>query len=370
MGIKLEPILTRKKINLSQIKGTIIAIDAPNIIMSLLSFSLKNPIQNRTKGISNNSLILDRTQRPISHLYGLLYRIKFLYKNKIFPIFCFDGRVSPLKRLITKNQLNDFRITEKRYINALNNDNTTLARKIALSREYLWPNIMKESKELLHAIGIPVIESPAAAEAQCAHLVKKGIADISNSQDYDSVLFGCPKLLQNLSKSHRRKIHGRWVYKRVDPLLTDLQENLKRLELNQFQLIDLAILLKTDYFDGITSIGPKTGLKLIQRYHTLESLISHENNSYDFSKLTSRLIQEIRKLFLLPDVLDSFTDLYWNPPNTHNIFHLLCEEHHLNRERVERNTRILVDNFYKCLKFFQYEMKQTKTIQKTLDMML
>ncbi|MGM0470480.1 MAG: hypothetical protein ACQERB_16990 [Promethearchaeati archaeon] len=56
----------------------------------------------------------------------------------------------------------------------------------------------------------------------------------SNSQDFDSLLFGCPHLVQNLSKSQRRKIHGKWTYKRIDPLTIDLQQNLTRLIIDQF----------------------------------------------------------------------------------------------------------------------------------------
>ncbi|MHA2123076.1 MAG: flap endonuclease-1, partial [Promethearchaeota archaeon] len=95
MGVKLQGIIARKKIDYQELASKIIVIDAPNIIMSLFNFSLKNDDG------SNQGLILDRTQRPISHLYGLLYRINFYYSKKIFPLFCFDGKPSELKRLIT-----------------------------------------------------------------------------------------------------------------------------------------------------------------------------------------------------------------------------------------------------------------------------
>ncbi len=363
MGVKLNPIIQRRERTLAELKGSIIAVDAPNIIMSLLHFSHKNPT------IFHSDLILDRTQRPISHLYGLLYRVKFLYSKNIFPIFCFDGRVSELKRVITKNQLNDFRITQKRYKNALNSKNFILARRIALSKEYLWPNIIQESKELLRAIGVPVIDSPASAESQCASIVKNNFADYSNSQDFDSLLFGCPQLLQNLSKSLRRKIQGRWIYQKITPLAIDLQQNLTTMDINQFQLVDLAILLKTDYFEGIKNIGPKTALKLIKQYENVENIIKHKKDEYNFSQLDAKIILKIRKLFLLPEVLDFFDkDIFWNPPDKRRLFYLLCKEHNLNKERVSKNTEILISNFYNALKYFQYELNRPKTIQKTLDM--
>jgi len=363
MGVKLDPIIQRRKITFQELKGKIIAIDAPNIIIGLLNFSHKNPSFH-----SETDLILDRTQRVISHLYGLLYRIKFYYSKDILPIFCFDGRVSPLKRKITKNLLNDFLFTQKRYKNAINSGNRELARRIALSREYLWPNIMKESKDLLHAFGVPVIESPASAESQCAHLVKRGIAHHSNSQDFDSLLFGCPLLIQNLSKSLRRKVHNRWTYTRIDPLVVDLRQNLKSLGIDHFQLVDLALMLETDYFEGIKGIGPKTALKLVKKHHRIESIKSARKDEFDFSGLTQDRISDIRKIFLLPEVIDSFENLHWNPPDKTRIFTLLCKDHHLNSERVEKHSKQLSEIFYECLRYFQYDLNRPSSVQKTLDM--
>ena len=108
MGVKLDGIIDRRKTTLKALKGSIIAVDAPNIIYGLLNFSRRN----KNSGYNDAYLILDRTQRVISHLYGILYCVKFYYSKKILPVFCFDGRVSRLKRKITKNQLNDFRYTE------------------------------------------------------------------------------------------------------------------------------------------------------------------------------------------------------------------------------------------------------------------
>ena len=187
MGVKLQDLVFRRPIEFQELVGKIIAIDAPNIIMSLFNFTRKN-----SDG-SYAGLILDRTQRPISHLYGLLYRINFFYTKKIFPIFCFDGRDSDLKKITTKDQLNDFRFTQMWYKEAIKSGDRVAAKQIALSKEYLWQNIIEESKELLGALGIPYIESPASAESQCAYLVKEGITHYSNSQDFDSLLFGLIK---------------------------------------------------------------------------------------------------------------------------------------------------------------------------------
>ena len=361
MGVKLQDIILRKVLDFQTLAGKIIAIDAPNIIMGLFNFARKSPDGTYA------GLILDRTQRPISHLYGLLYRINFYYAKKIFPIFCFDGRDSELKKIITKDQLNDFRFTQKWYEEAIKSGDKTAARQIALSKEYMWQNIILESKQLLGALSVPYIDSPASAESQCAYLVKEDIANYSNSQDFDSLLFGCPHMLQNLSKSLRRKVQGKWKYTKITPLSIDLRKVLKSLEINQFQLVDLALLVGTDYFPGIKGIGPKKALNYIKNLKQIENVISSIDEKYDMSTLTSEVIKKVRKIFLFPEVNKSTEIFYWNLPNKPNVVDLLCKEHHLNRERVENNLEKLVSNYQKCRDYFLKLQDRPKSIQLTLD---
>jgi len=361
MGVKLQDLIIRNPIEISKLAGKIIAVDAPNIIMSLFNFARKNPDG------SHAGLILDRTQRPISHLYGLLYRINFFYSKKIFPIFCFDGLDSDLKKLKTKDRLNDFLFTEKLYRSLLQSGNKESAKQIALSREYMWPNIVKESKQLLGALGVPYMSAPASAESQCAQLVKNKVAHYSNSQDFDSFLFGCPQVLQNISKSLRRKVQGRWKYQKINPVQIDFKESLKRLKIDQFQLVDMALLIGTDYFPGIKKIGPKHAYKFIKKHRSIENVIAAEKENYDFSALSSEVIANVRKIFLLPEVLMEYPHLGWNFPSEQQTLNLLCEDHHLNRERVESNLKKLATNYDKCRTFFSSKTRNPPKKQETLD---
>ncbi|MFX1494613.1 MAG: 5'-3' exonuclease H3TH domain-containing protein [Promethearchaeota archaeon] len=361
MGVKLSDLITPHKVNISDLAGIIITIDAPNIIMGLFNFARKNPDGTYAE------LILDRTQRPISHLYGLLYRVNFYYSKKIFPIFCFDGKESELKKLITKDQLKDFLFTQRWYEFALKSKNKELARKIALSKEYLWQNVIQESKQLLNALGVPYIDSPASAESQCAQLVKDKIAHYSNSQDFDSLVFGCPHLIQNLTKSLRRKVQGKWIYQKVIPYEINLTETLHSLEIDQFQLIDMAILIGCDYFPGIKGIGPKKALKLIKQFNSLERVIAHEKEKYSFESLTSELIAQVRKLFIFPDILNSYSEIVWNMPNESIVNSFLCEQHFLDKERIDTNLKKLSSNYEKCRAYFIARKDKTRIIQNTID---
>jgi flap endonuclease-1 len=328
--------------------------------MGLFNFTRKNP------NGSHAGLILDRTQRPISHLYGLLYRLNFYYSKRILPIFCFDGKISELKRIITKDQLKDFIFSEKWYQEAMKNGNKLLGQQIALSKEYMWQNIIKESKNLLGMLGVPYIESPASAESQCAYLVKQGFANFTNSQDYDALLFGSPFIIQNLSKSLKRKIKGKWQYQKIQPMKIDLQKNLLNLNITVFQLVDIAILVGTDYFPGVANIGTKKALSLVRKYQTIENIISNQKNNYDFTGLTQKLIRKIRSLFIFPDVNENVEDLIWNVPNISGAELLMCENHFLNKERVVKNLELLYRNFLKCKNFFNLQIKAPKKRQLSL----
>lgn len=360
MGIKLKDLVHPEQINASELAGAIIAIDAPNIITSVFSFSHKQ--------MDTSKFFFDSTQRPISHLYGLLYRIKFYYSKKMLPIFCFDGIDSELKCLHTTDRLRDFQFYEKWRQQALKKGEWQKARRIGLNKNYLWPNIMKESKQLLGALGVPYIASPASSESQCAQLVKDGIAKYSNSQDYDSLLFGCPRVVRNLSKSLKRKIRGRWYYEKVQPELIDLKKTLESLRINLFQLVDMALLIGTDYFSGIKDIGPKTAWRAIQKYGTIENVIENlkEKNKFDFSKLTPGIIKEVRKIFLFPDVLKVYPDFHWNPPVKSQVITLMCQDHSLGQDKVINNLEKTVEGYYKTIIYCSKHLNKPRNVQKTL----
>ncbi|GAH04338.1 unnamed protein product, partial [marine sediment metagenome] len=162
-------------------------------------------------------------------------------------------------------------------------------------------------------------------------------------------------------------MQGRWTYQKITPVTIDLKENLKRLEIDQFHLVDMALLIGTDYFPGIRNIGPKHAYKFIKKHRFIENVIKEEKGSYDFSTLNSEVIASVRKIFLLPEVLMDYTNLSWNYPNEQQTLNLLCEDHHLNRERVESNLKKLTKNYEKCQVFFSNKTRNPNTKQETFD---
>ena len=159
-------------------------------------------------------------------------------------------------------------------------------------------------------MGLPWVQAPSEGEAQAAHMTKRGDADYCASQDYDSLLFGAPKLLRNVTISGRRKLPSKNIYVDIVPEVIELAKTLSCCDITYEQLIDVGILIGTDFNpDGIKGLGPKTALKLIKEHGTLEAALPHIKNAV-FPVEPA----QIREIFLHPNVTDNYK-LEWKTPN-------------------------------------------------------
>jgi len=370
MGVKLGKDIHGTKTDLHSLRGKVVAVDALNLIMIFLqrryvprtsygsrpsasnqsngtiSQSQTNPIRSvQSTLITEEPLVVDRTQRAISHLYGIFYRTINLLHHGIIPIYCFDGIADDLKHYNTKDRINDFRKTKERYEQAMAEGDFPQAKTIALGKEFLWQNAVMETKELLTSMGIPIINSPSEGEAQCVELTKRGIADYVLSTDFDVLLYGCQKMLK-INEFHGSKLSG---------ILYTLHDVENQLGLNRFQLIDLSMLIGNDYFPGIKSIGIKTGIALLKKYGSLDAMhrsINLESRFIQFiqaikSGIAMEKINHIRKLFLMPEVIQKFPPISLSYPKRGGILSLMCVDHNLNRERVEKGIGKLLKSYTK-----------------------
>ena len=64
----------------------------------------------------------------------------------------------------------------------------------------------EECKRLLRLMGVPYVDSPCEAEAQCAALAKAGKVYAAGSEDMDTLTFGTSVLLRHLTFSEARKM--------------------------------------------------------------------------------------------------------------------------------------------------------------------
>src|SRR3989338_165864 len=257
MGVAITELLIKKEIELDELSGKTIVIDAPIQLYQFLS-----SIRGR-----DGSLLSDSKGEVTSHLIGLSSRIPKLMEKNIRLAYVFDGKVPDLKKK-ERERRKELKIeAEKKYQEAVKKEDLEEMKKYAARTTRLTPSMIEEAKKLIEALGIPIIEAPSEAEAQASHIVKNGDAFAVGTNDADCLMFGAPRIIRNLSIVGKRKKTSKLAYETISPELVDLAENLNNLGIDNDQLIALSMLVGTDYnINGIKGIGPKNALKLVKQY--------------------------------------------------------------------------------------------------------
>lgn len=318
MGVDISSLVEPKDIELLELSGKRVAIDAYNIIYQFLTI-----IRDRMTG----EPLRDSHGRVTSHLSGLLYRTSNLLETGIKPVFVFDGKPPALKHATIQARIEQKEEAQKKWEQAVAAGEEAI--KYAQAAAKLTPDMVERSKMLLERMGVPWIQAPSEGEIQCAFMCKRGDVWASGSQDYDSLLAGSPRLVRNLSITGKRKVPNKEVYVDVKPQLVELQPTLDRLGISQDQLIVLGMLVGTDYAEGVRGVGPKSGLKLVQEHQTLEEVLKHvewtspvpAEDVYDFIKN--------------PPVTDKY-ELEWREPDAQKLREFMHGEHDFSAERVDK----------------------------------
>ena len=203
------------------------------------------------------------------------------------------------------------------------------ARKYAQQTTSMRDGMVDDSKHLLDLFGIPHIQAPSEGEATAALLTKTGMADVAASQDFDSILFGAKNLVRNFTNSGRRKLPNRNTYIEIEPEIINFQKNLDNLGITQEQLIDVGILIGTDFNpDGFERIGPKTAIKMIKEHGRLEDItqIQEQLKIIDFDA--------IRKIFLEPEIA-KVDKIEFGKIDYDGIAEYLSNERSFSRDRID-----------------------------------
>ena len=318
MGVDLKDVVPRKEISLEELSGRAIAIDAYNALHQFLAI-IRQP---------NGTLLMDSRGRVTSHLSGLFYRTVNLLELGIKPVYVFDGKPPEVKELEVLRRKLHKEEAERKYEEALARGDLKAARTYAQQTGRLTDEMAEEAKQLLDALGVPWVQAPSEGEAQAAYMAARGDVYAAASQDYDSLLFGAPRLVRNMTITGRRKLPRKDVYVEVKPELIELQQLLKDLELTREQLVDVGILVGTDYNpEGVKGIGPKKAIKLIKEHGSLERALAVIGESPPPN------VDEIRRIFLSPDVTSNYK-LEWREPDRGEVLKFLCSEHDFSEDRV------------------------------------
>lgn len=330
MGVNLKDIIPstcRQEVDdLRFFTRKIIALDAYNALYQFLA-AIRQP---------DGTPLMDSRGNITSHLSGLFYRTVNLVENGIKPIYVFDGKPPEIKRYeLERRRIRKEKAAEMA-IKAYSEGMVKEAAKYSAQALYLTESMVLDAKKLLDAMGIPYIQAAGEGEAQAAHITKKGFAWATGSQDYDSLLFGAPRLIRNLTISGKRKLPGKDLYIEVKPEVIELDRLLRALGITLEQLIDVAILIGTDYNpEGVEGIGPRTALQLIKTYGSLDKALRILPNA--------RFPEDpfkIREYFLKPAVID-IDKVEWREPDKDSVIEILVKEHDFSLDRVESGLKRL-----------------------------
>ena len=317
MGSGIGQVIPRSDKKMEDFRDWQIAVDGYNSLYAFLAAI-------RTE---SGDYLKDNRGRVTSHLSGLFYRNINLMELFISPVYVFDGQPHWLKRTEIHHRAEIKEKAETQRAQAEEAGDLVAARRYAAQTVHITKDILDDAKTLLDAMGIPWLTAPSEAEAQAALMTKTGAVKAAASQDFDSLLFGTPRLIRNLTVAARRKINGRDVDAPQE--LVSLDAVLGTLKVSLEELVDMAILTGTDFNpEGFTGIGPKTALKLIKNNKRLENIpkIQQELQKIDY--------QAIRNIFLSPAVDANATMPPSKPINDQAVIKLLVDDHGFSLERV------------------------------------
>lgn len=313
MGVKLGDIVIRRQISFEDLSNKIIAIDFSNSAYQFLS-SIRQ---------QDGTPLMDSKGRITSVYMGVWTRFSNLIQQNIKSVIVFDGKMPELKHKEQQGRMERKEIAKEKFRKAESEEEML---RYAKQTSYLTKEMIEESKRLIEAMGFPLIQAPAEADAQMAYMNKNGDVFACGSSDFDCLLHGAPRLITNPTLSQRRRLPT-GAYIKIFPELIELEESLKNLNINRDQLIILGILSGTDYNpSGIYGIGPKKALKLAKEYKDYDKLFKDMKAEFDW--------KEIFSLFKNMKVEKNYK-LEWKDVDEKTIKKILVDEHNFSEERID-----------------------------------
>ena len=318
MGVLLTPIIVKDDTSLGDLRGRRLAVDANGELYQFLALIR----------LADGTPLKDSHGRITSHLSGLFYRTTRLIADfGLQMVFVFDGRPPVEKRAEIERR----RAVRERY-----EEEAAAARRagylaVAYSKSTMTSRLTgemrAEAQQLLRLLGLPIVEAPSEAEAQAAHMARRGDVWAAASKDYDSLLFGASRLVRFLTISGKEFLPSRGTFRPITPELIDLERMLTALAITHAQLIDLGLLVGTDFHPGVKGIGPKKALMLVTRHGTIDRMPPEIRDAFGLD------LDRLRQIYLEPAVVDDY-DVTFGECDREGVIRFLCDEHAFGRERV------------------------------------
>lgn len=309
MGLPLRDITRPTEIPWSALVGRTLAVDGNNMLYQFLA----------TIRSADGRPFTDRSGRVTAHLIGLLYRTTSWLEQQILPVWVFDGRPPELKAGTLRTRFLAKERAQAAWDEALAAGDLETARKKAAQTSRLTRPMIEEATQVLHALGLPTVQAPSEGEAQGARMAATGTVWASASEDYDSLLFGTPRLVRGLgSRQSKKGVQAAQLIER--------ERLLSELGISQEELILVGLVIGTDFNDGVRGYGPKKALKLVQRHLGWAETLKVVG-------LEPKDVEEASEIFRNPPVVEVPRPVF-GEPNEDELRRLLVAQHDFSEERV------------------------------------
>jgi len=303
----LRDLAVLEDVPFDDLSGSVVAVDAHNWLYRYLTTTVR---------WTNDDIYTTAEGEEVANLVGVVQGLPKFFEHDITPVFVFDGSVVSLK---------DDEVAERREAREKREDELETAREegdeLAIARlesqtQRLTDTILRTTREVLELLDVPVVQAPAEGEAQAAHMAREDVVDYVGTEDYDALLLGAPLTLRQLTS-------------KGDPELMDFRATLDEHDLTWEQLVDAAILMGTDFNEGVSGIGPKTAVTAVREHGDIWGVFEARDVFVDDA-------DRIRDLFLNPAVTDDYD---YDPdiePDMEAARAYVCEEWEVDPDEVER----------------------------------
>ncbi len=310
MGLPLRDLVEAQELPWDSLAGRSLAVDGFNAIYQFLA----------TMRQRDGQLFTDAQGRVTSHLMGVFYRTTSLLGEGVLPVWVFDGRPPERKAGTIRQRIAAKERAEGQYQEALAAGDLETARRKAAQTSHLTRPMVDEIVQLLAALGVPTVQAPGEGEAQAAYMAAQGVVWGSASEDYDSLLFGAPRLIRGLAARNRGGTSP-------GAQIVDRAELLARLGIDGEELILIGLLIGTDFNEGARGYGPKKALKLVREHLGFAPTLQRVG-------LDPAEGEEVARIFRDPPHTE-VTAVPFGPVDEDAVHRLLVAEHGFNEGRVK-----------------------------------
>ncbi|GAB7013641.1 flap endonuclease-1 [Halolamina salina] len=273
----LRDVAVIEDVPFDSLSGSVVAVDAHNWLYRYLTTTVK---------FTADSVYTTDDGEEVANLVGVVQGLPKFFEADVTPVFVFDGGVTDLKSDEVERRREQREKAEQRRQEAEESGDSVEAARLDARTQRLTDTIHETTRGLFDRLDVPYMEAPAEGEAQCAHMAAVGDVDYAGSEDYDTMTFGSPLTLRQLTS-------------KGDPELMDLQKTLEKHEITYEQLVDVALLMGTDFNEGVSGYGPKTAVKAVKEHGDVWGVM-------DADDVYVENADRVRELFFDPPVTDEY----------------------------------------------------------------